>query len=675
MTSRFTSPNTSALVPKPALEQWIDLGLQAQQAERHEEAERWYRAAYDLQPDHFDATQLLGLVRIRRGDLLEGVSLLRRALAIRPTESVVLNNLGQALRRLGEEAEGLDLLRRAQQIDPADLQLLLNRGLAEFEHGALDEAINLFAQAAQLAPEHSAVHLYSGLAHQQLNQPHHAILAFARAIEADPDSGDARLALGIAFSNVREYAGAAECFAAAVPLVRGAQRLHLMLAWGYVGLELGDWSVWPQVLASIREHQDVPESYADPFKTMHFPASADLLTQAARFHAREQRPYHIAPTKAQPSADDARIRLAYLSPDFSEHPVGRLIAPCLALHDRSRFEVRAYGWGGTTDSVHARVVSASDHYTDVSALSDTQVVERLRADGIDIAIDLAGYTLNNRPRIFSSRAAPVQVSWLGYPGTLGATDTDYLISDMVTVESREQQGITEALIRLPHGFMAYDPATRTAPTRERAAYGLPADAIVLACFAQIRKLNPLVFDLWMSILRELPTAVLWLPDYPPDVRTRLCAEAQQRSVVSERMIFATTAPDHSEYLARYGAADIALDTFPYGSHSTALDALWTGTPLIALRGDTIASRISASVLVSCDLSDLVVSDISRYQQRVIELASNAPALAQVRQRIKRAIQRAAPFDPRQIVKPLEDAYARMHEHARAGHPPESFDIR
>jgi tetratricopeptide (TPR) repeat protein len=675
MNTRSTLPSASTPTPKPAIEEWIDIGIQAQQAERHEEAERWYRAAYNLQPEHFDATQLLGLIRIRRGDLLEGISLLRQALAMRPTESVVLNNLGQALRRNGEEAEGLALLRRAHQGDPSDLQLLLNRGLAEFEHGELNEAIKLFEQAIQLAPENSTVHLYSGLAHQQLNEPHHAILAFARAIEADPSSGDARLALGIAFSNVREYAGAAECFAAALPLVRSGQRLHLMLAWGYVGLELGDWSIWPQVLASITAQHGAPESYADPFKTMHFPVAADLLTQAARFYAREQRPYQIAATTTQPTPDGARIRLAYLSPDFSEHPVGRLIAPCLALHDRSKFVVHTYGWGGTTDSIHAHIVSASDHYTDVSTLSDAQVVEHLRADGIDIAVDLAGYTLNNRPRIFSSRAAPVQVSWLGYPGTLGAADTDYLISDMVTAESREQQGITEALIRLPHGFMAYDPATRTAPTRERAAYGLPADAIVLACFAQIRKLNPLVFDLWMSILRDLPTAVLWLPDYPTEVRTRLRAEAQQRSVVSERLIFATTAPDHSEYLARYGAADIALDTFPYGSHSTALDALWTGTPLIALRGDTIASRISSSVLVSCDLADLVVSDISDYQQRVIELASNAPALAEVRQRVARAIQQAAPFDPRQIVKPLEDAYARMQEHARAGHPPESFDIR
>jgi predicted O-linked N-acetylglucosamine transferase (SPINDLY family) len=666
-----TQPTTA----KPTIEQWIDIGVLAQQVGRHEEAERWYRAAYNLQPNHFDAVQLLGLVRIQQGDSDEGISLLRKALLIRPSESVVLHNLGQALRRTGRDEEGLELLRKAYQADSTDLQMILNLGLAEFERGAFSEAVQLYERATQIAPENSTVHLYSGLAYQQLNQPHQAIIAFARAIDVDPANGGAHFALGIAFSNVREFAAAAECFATALPMTGIEQTQHLMIAWGYAGLELGDWSVWPRVLDSINDQHIVPTSYADPFKTMHFPVSPDLLRHAATHHARDQRPFSLADAPMAKRTPSARIRVAYVSPDFSDHPVGRLIAPCLALHNRTQFEVHSYGWGSSHDSTRAQIVAASDHFTDVSTLSDAQIAARMRADGIDIAIDLAGYTADSRPRIFSTRAAPVQVSWLGYPGTLGTSETDYLISDVVTVDNREKQAITEAVIRLPHGFMAYDPTTRIAPTPGRAAFGLPVDAIVLACFAQIRKVNPMVFDLWMAILRELPTTVLWLPDYPEDVRSRLRMEAQIRSVAAERLIFATTTPDHSEYLARYAAVDIALDTFPYGSHSTALDALWTGTPLVALCGETVASRISASLLIACNLSDLVVNDFSQYQRQVIALASNAAALADVRRRIATALRNAAPFNPMQLTKQLEEAYVRMHHASLDGRTAESFDIR
>jgi protein O-GlcNAc transferase len=661
--------------PQPTIEQWIDIGVLAQQAGRHEEAERWYRAAYNLQPNHFDALQLLGLVRIQQGDSDEGISFLQKALLIRPTESVVLHNLGQALRRTGRNKEGLELLRKAHQADSTDLQMILNLGLAEFEQGFFSEAVQLYERATEIAPENSTVHLYSGLAYQQLNQPQEAIIAFARAVDLDPANGGAHFALGLAFSNAREYAAAAECFATALPMTGIEQIQHLMIAWGYAGLELGDWSVWPRVLASINDQHIVPASYADPFKTMHFPVSPDRLRHAANDHAREQRPFSLPDAIMATRTPSARIRVAYVSPDFSDHPVGRLIAPCLAGHDRTQFEVHSYGWGSTYDSTRAQIVAASDHFTDVSTLSDAQIAARMRADGIDIAVDLAGYTANSRPRIFSTRAAPVQVSWLGYPGTLGTSETDYLISDVVTVENSEKQGITEAVIRLPHGFMAYNPATQTAPTLGRAAYGLPVDAIVLACFAQIRKVNPLVFDLWMAILRELPTTVLWLSDYPEDVRYRLRTEAQRRSVAAERLIFASTTPDHSEYLARYAAVDIVLDTFPYGSHSTALDALWTGTPLIALRGETVASRISASLLVACNLSDLVTDDFGQYQRLAITLASNAGALADLRRRIATAAQCATPFNPLQLTKQLEEAYARIHYAALDGRTPQSFDIR
>ena len=369
------------------------------------------------------------------------------------------------------------------------------------------------------------------------------------------------------------------------------------------------------------------------------------------------------------------IRLGYLSADFRDHATAHLTAALFAQHDRSRFEVVGYSLGADDGSaVRRRVVDAFDRFVDLHDLSSAAAAQRIHADGIDVLVDLNGYAQNGRPQILAQRPAPIQVNYLGYPGTMGARFIDYIIVDPVVVPMDQQAFFTERLVHLPDCYQANDSRRAMAEAApSRAACGLPKHGFVYCCFNNPSKITPTIFALWMRLLLAHPGSVLWLLQSNLLMVSNLRHEAATRGVAPERLVFAPPLP-LAEHRARHRQADLMLDTLPYGAHTTMSDALWAGLPAVTCLGDTFAGRVGASLLRAAGLPDLVTTTLADYETLARNLAARPQELAAIGERLTRNRATAPLFDTARFTRHIEAAYGRMCEMRRAGTAPRPFAV-
>jgi predicted O-linked N-acetylglucosamine transferase (SPINDLY family) len=381
-----------------------------------------------------------------------------------------------------------------------------------------------------------------------------------------------------------------------------------------------------------------------------------------------------APASGVPRAD-GRIRIAYLSPDFREHPMAQLIAGLIESHDRSAFEITGVYYGPEVgDEWHHRLRNAFDRFHDVRTKSDAEVAALLREHAIDIAVDLCGYTLYERHAIFEQRPAPVQVSYLGFPGTLGAPWMDYLIGDAVVIPPQHRAYYDEKIAFMPHSYYVNDATKRIADdAADRPAQGLPADGFVFCCFNSGNKISPDVFAIWMRLLREVPGSVLWLLVGNAIAQDNLRREAQQRGIAAERLVFARRMP-LAEHLARHRCADLFVDTFHYNAHTTATDALWAGLPVVTRIGETFPGRVASSLLQAVGLPELVTATSAEYEALALKLARTPDHLAAVRRKLAANRLREPLFDTARWTRDVETLYRRMIERHRAGLLPEDLSV-
>jgi len=356
--------------------------------------------------------------------------------------------------------------------------------------------------------------------------------------------------------------------------------------------------------------------------------------------------------------------------------VMHLMAPIFEAHDRERFHTIGVSLVADDDSqILERAKRALSQFINVSALSDAEAARAIRELEADIVVDLTGYTAGCRTPIFAYRPGPVQVSYLGYAGTSGATFFDYLIADGITVPGDFECFFSERVVRLPHGFLplgAMDPSAAPPPTRQD--LGLPDAAFVFCAFCSSYKYNPVTFDVWMHLLREIPRGVLWLRDGESIMRANLRREASARRVDPRRLLFAPKLPSMNDHLARHGQADLFLDTLPFGGHSTARDALLSGLPVLTCLGESFASRVAGSLLAALDLPSLVAGTLDEYASRALELARHPELLASLKSQLARKLQNAPRFGIHQHCVRLESAFEQMWLRARCGDAPVSFDV-
>ena len=417
------------------------------------------------------------------------------------------------------------------------------------------------------------------------------------------------------------------------------------------------------------------EILSQPFALLAISASAEVQLKSATALSKAKYPASKDPMCLGRRFDHDRIRLAYLSADFGEHAVSALLAGVFERHDRKRFETTAISFEAHGPSeMLARVKSAFDRFVDVGSQSDRDVARLIRDFEIDIAVDLMGYTRKARPSIFAFRPSPIQVNYLGYPGSMGASFIDYIIADRFVVPDTQRDFYSEKIIYLPETFQAND-LKRDVPQNvpSRAEVGLPENAFVFCSFNNSYKITPACFDIWMRLLNQVEGSVIWLLGGDSDLERNLRAEAENRGVNSARLIFCSRTT-YANYLARYRLADLFLDTFPFNGGATSSDALWAGLPIVTCSGETFASRMAGSLLCAVGLPELVTASVSEYENLARQLARDPVRLAAIKATLARNRDTYPLFDTARFTRHLESAFTTIHDRLQRGLPPATFAV-
>ena len=671
-------------------------------------AEVLYREILSTQPRHFDALHFLGIATGQQGQAQAAVDLFDRALAINPHDAATHSDRGNALLGLKRYADALASCDRALAIEPESADALYNRGvalqslkrpaeaLASYERalaiqpdnagasngrcaalialGRPAEALAGSDQALTLRPKDVAALNNRGVALENLGRLEEALESFQRAIGIWPDYAEARNSEASCLIALKRPAEALASYAHALNI-----RPHYPLLlgnWLHTKMKVCDWSGLSQAFERLAADIAAGNPVASPFAVMATPLPLALQRQCAESLVRDHFPPGTAlPTPVTRSPGD-RIRLGYFSADFCDHPVAHLAAGLFERHDRSRFEVIAFSFGPPVkDAMRTRLEGAFDQFIDVRGKTDKEIAQLARAHGIDIAVDLMGYTQNARTGIFAELAAPVQVSYLGYPGTLGAEYIDYLIADQTIIPGEHAQHYREKIAYLPHTFQVTDSTRRIAeviPSREDA--GLPEKGFVFCNFNNCYKLTPDDFDIWMRLLQKVPGSVLWLAGTSPTAASNLGKEASARGVAPERLVFKKRTELLADHLAQLQLADLFLDSRYFNAHTTGSDALWASVPVLTRLGETYASRVGASLLKAVGLPELITVSAQDYAALALELATDAHKLGAIRQRLAENRLTQPLFDTAQFTRHLESAYTAMEQRQRAGLAPETFVV-
>jgi predicted O-linked N-acetylglucosamine transferase (SPINDLY family) len=534
-------------------------------------------------------------------------------------------------------------------------------------------ALENYDKALALNPNLAEAHNNRGGALHSLLDFHAALASYDRAIELKPDYVDAHSNRANALLALKDFFAALESFDRVLALDPGFEYLRGMRL--YLKRLLCDWSDSEAEAAQLEAAILAGEHAALPFATLALIDSPAVQRHAAEIYTREKYPQRtdIAITPAHPAHE--RIRIGYFSADFYNHATGYLMAELFEQHDRSRFEILGFSFGPpATDEMGRRVSAAMDRFLDVRAMSDTEIAQLSRSLEVDIAIDLKGYTRDHRDGIFAERAAPIQASYVAYPGTMGAPYIDYLIADRTIIPDDLRQHYSEKIVTLPNSYQPNDSRRRISgdPTT-RAAEQLPDAAFVFCCFNNAYKITPAVFDSWMRILTRVDGSVLWLLEENATTAANLRAEALHRGVSPDRILFAqpVALPEH---LARLSLADLFLDTLPYNAHTTASDALWVGLPVLTRIGETFAGRVAASLLRAVGLPELITNTAQEFEQLAIDLAHNPARLRTLRDCLKANRISAPLFDTPAYTRHLEAAYIAMYWRHTADLAPDHLNI-
>jgi predicted O-linked N-acetylglucosamine transferase (SPINDLY family) len=502
----------------------------------------------------------------------------------------------------------------------------------------LEEAVASYDRLIALQPADARAHHNRGNALFMLGRHEDAIAGYDRAIALDPNLPSAR-----------------------------AQRLHARM-------HIADWRDFGPEVARLTARIERGEAASNPFAVLALCDCAARQMQAAGNWVREKCPPEAALGALPAPSRRERLRVGYFSAEFHDHATASLTAELFERHDRSRLELIGFSFGpDTKDELRRRVAAAFDRFLDVRGRSDEDIARLARATGIDVAVDLGGFTRGGRPGIFARRAAPVQVSYLGYLGTMSASYMDYLIADEAIIPESHRRHYSEKIVYLP-SYQVNDSRRRIADRRfTRDESGLPPEGFVFCCLNATYKITPGTFDRWMRILRRVPASVLWLLGGSGSVEGNLRREARARGIAPERLVFAVKLPA-PEYLARYRTADLFLDTLPYNAGTTASDALWAGLPVLTCTGETFASRVGASLLRAAGLPELIATTEEEYERLAVELAGNPSLLAGIQSKLAGAARTSPLFDAALSTRHLEAAYARMYERYLAGLPPEHIRL-
>ena len=642
---------------------------------RYDEAVASYEQAIALRPKFSDAFFQKGLALQAHADLEGALASYDESIALKPDFADAHNNRGNVLTKLQRYEDAVKSYDKALQIRPDHAQALSNQGNAWRTLRKYGRALACYDRALSVKPDYVAAHLGRGDMLNRLGRFEEAIASYDIALAHAPADAGAHFRRSHAMRELKRFDEALESIERAVELDPG-----LAYAVGHrliVKLHMCDWKGLDEASAAVVNAIELGLPGCVPLPVVCTPA---LQLRWAEVYAKDKYPPQPMPETVAPApgarSESDRIRVAYLSSDFHAHATSYLMAGVLEQHDRSRFEVFAISFGKSDGSdMRARVESACEHFVDVRDMSDREVAALLASYQVDIAVDLKGYTKDSRTGILAFRPAPIQVNYLGYPGTMGVGYIDYLIADNVLVPEADQSSYSEKVVYLPDTYQCNDskrPIAESAPSRAEA--GLPETGFVFCSFNNNYKITPVIFDIWMRLLKETEGSVLWLLESNPAAARNLRKEAEARGVDPRRVVFAPWCADQADHLARIRLADLFLDTLPYGAHTTGSDALWAGVPVLTCIGNTFAGRVAASLLNAVGLPELVAHSYDAYETQALKLARDPALIDEVKAKLARNRMTQPLFDTVRFTKHLEAAYACMQARHASGQPPLGFAV-
>lgn len=674
-------------------------------------AESLYQQVLNANPKHADALHMLGVVYYQTERAEQAVTLISQALAINPKNTDYLNHYALSLRAANQPEAAIKAFQQALLLQPKDLDLQFNLANTLFSINRFEEAAGYyrrilrampkntdvrealchcltslgnqahtlgnfvqaeasFEEALQFNPSDAAIFYNLGNAQRELGKPTEAAKHYAKAIQLAPDDADIYNNLG----NVQRELGQLDLAIASYQkaLALNPQLYHAKVHLVHQKQHICDWNNLDNEIAEIRDWvKTKPQAQISPFAFLAMPSTTAEEQKLCANNWVQNRYASLIEFGKQlnfsrpPYNAGRKIKIGYMSADFRLHPLAFLISELIELHDRSQFEIIGFSYGpdDKTDA-RKRIEKAFDAFHDIRRLTDIDAANKIHACSIDILVDLTGFTQNSRCGIVALRPAPITMSWLGFPGTMGSSIDgskegkplfDYLLTDNFITPPEAAGNYAEQLALLPHSYQPNDRKRPVAKTPSRAECGLPDNAFVFCCFNQTFKITPDFFNVWMRLLKATPDSVLWLLECNRWAKQNLIEHAALHGIGSERLIFAPRV-SIAEHLARHVHADLFLDTLPYNAHTTCSDALWIGLPVLTCVGETFASRVAGSLLKAAGLDEMITYTLADYENKTMYLAANPQALNAMKQKLIDERMTSALFDTAKFVRSLEAIY-------------------
>jgi protein O-GlcNAc transferase len=581
--------------------------------------------------------------------------------------------IGRAKDNLGDLAGALSAYDTALRQDPNFLEALSQKGHTLRHANRLDDALIWETKAANFAPHKADVFVNRGITLAKMRKFDIAIKNFSLAIKLDPTLALAHLELSKAYYELHRHVDAFESVNCALQLDRhleGAVEHRIYLS----GL-LADWNSFESDKVQISEQLANPNNSSLCLPVLNFSNTRQLNWLAAKSQENSQTHFiDLDPISKRRSCE--RIHIGYFSSDFRQHPVAQLINGVLENHDKTKFEISAFSLGSPTNDYHyTRTMNAVEHFHQVKSRSTPDLINFARSKNLDIAVDLNGYTALSRPEIFYNRVAPAQVNFLGYPGSMAMESMDYIVADKIVIADEHVTDYSEKIIYMPHSYLPNERRSTQSPNLlSRATYGLPEDKFIYCGFNATQKITPDVFNVWMKVLKKQPNSVLWLRTSNPRTEENFRREAEARDVKADRLHFANKVAE-DEHFARYGLADLFLDTWPYNAHTTATEALWAGLPVLTKIGETFPSRVAASVLAACNLEQFITRTEVQFIEVAVGISEQRKHLAAIKEKLLVNRHTLPLYDAALFARHLENAFTQIFEIQKGNEKPTHIRVQ
>ena len=649
----------SAILDPTNLKIFINKAVILNKLNRLDELINCYQKIIQLDPNYINAYTNQAEILYSIGKVDDALNLYYKAIEIEPKNSAIYNNFGNLFHNLDRFDEAINFYEKSITIKSENPSAYKNLGLVFIKKRKPNEAINYLKKSIQNREDYE---VYTNLAviYSALNNKE-ALIYYDKAIKFKPDESEAYVLKAYYLQSTNEIDKAISVFNDALKINKDhkylfGERLHSKNS-------ICDWANFENDINWVNKRLKEKKCVAVPLSVCVFFDDPEIQKLGAEIYVKDKYPFNNNLGKISKYSKNKKIKLGYFSGDFREHPVTYSLSEIFEFHDKNKFELIAFSVSPKINSkTRTRIEKSFDEFIDVANYSDKEVALLARDKKIDIAIDLGGYTKNSRPAILAMRAAPIQINYLGYPGTSGANYFDYIISDKFIIPTEAQKFYSEKIIYLPKCFQPLEKQVlKSKNIFTRKKEGIPESAFVFCCFNNSYKITPIIFKIWIRLLIKIKKSILWFPGFSSLAIKNLKSECIKLGVDDKRLVFSSIEKFREDHHAKIKLADVFLDTFPFGGHTTVSDFLKAGVPIITLRGSSIPNRVASSILTSLNLPELITSSEKEYEQLAIKLATDQKYLKDIKTKLISNVNSSSIFDSEKYIKDLESAYIQAYD--------------